>query len=156
VLRAHAAPDPEKPSRPRNVCNHDGDVMGNPTTASMLVEYAPGDRTVVWFTGAAYACSNLFKPVILEDGRFFPLWTAYDYQEGSSGGEAYWKARKEKTRRVHRNPRLADAVASNLAEAQSRIFEVVDSLAPASGSEALAVAAGRVGTIVAEWDARTI
>jgi hypothetical protein len=156
VLRAHAAPDPAKPSRPRNVCNHDGDVMGNPTTASMLVEYSAAGRTVVWFTGAAYACSNLFKPIILENGRFFPLWTAYDYQEGSSGGEAYWKARKEKTRRVHRNPRLADAVASNLAEAQSRIFEVVDSLAPSSGSEALAKAAGRVGAIVAEWDARTI
>jgi hypothetical protein len=156
VLRAHAAPDPEKPSRPRNVCNHDLDVVGSPTTSSMLVEYAPGGRTVLWFTGASYACSNVFKPVLLEDGRFRPLWVDYDYAEGSVAGGDYWLARREKSRRVRRNPKAADAVASILAEAQSRLFEVVDSLAPSSGPEEFAKAAERVGAIVAEWDARTI
>jgi secernin len=156
VLRAHAAPDPEKPSRPRNVCNHDFDVVGSPTTSSMLVEYAPGGRTVLWFTGASYACSNVFKPVLLEDGRFRPLWVDYDYAEGTVAGGDYWHARREKARRVRRNPKAADAVASSLAETQSRLFDMVDGLAASSGPEEFAKAAERVGAIVAEWDARTI
>jgi len=156
VLRAHAVPDSGKPSRPRNVCNHDGDVMGNPTTGSMLVEYASGDRTVLWFTGASYACSNLFKPVLLEDGRFIPLWTDYDYSENSAGGEAYWKARREKTGRVRRNPRRADACASELIQAQGLVFELVDSLPVQAGQEAVAATARRIGDMVAEWDEKFI
>jgi hypothetical protein len=156
VLRAHAAPDPGKPSRPRNVCNHDFDVVGSPTTSSMLVEYAPGGRIVLWFTGASYACSNVFKPIVLEDGRFRPLWVDYDYAEGSVAGGDYWLARRGKARRVRRNPKAADAVASSLAETQSRVFELVDALAPASRPEEFAKTAERIGAIVAEWDARSI
>ena len=156
VLRAHAAPDPEKPSRPRNVCNHDLDVVGSPTTGSMLVEYAAGGRTVLWFTGASYACSNVFKPILLEDGRFKPLWVDYDYAEGAVAGGDYWLARREMARRVRKNPRVADTVVSSLAETQSRVFEVVDALAHSAGPEEFAKSAERVGAIVAEWDARTI
>jgi hypothetical protein len=156
VLRAHAAPDPEKPTRPRNVCNHDRDVVGSPTTGSMLVEYAPGGRTVLWFTGASYACSNVFKPILLEDGRFKPLWVDYDYAEGTVAGGEYWSTRRGKARRVQKNFKAADAFASKLAEIQTRVFDVVDALAPSASPGEFAKSAERVGAIVAEWDARTI
>lgn len=157
VLRAHAVSDPQQPGRPRNVCSHDGDIMGNPTTASMLVEYpvaAPGgqDRMVLWFTGASYACSNLYKPVLLSGGEFVPLWTDYDYAEGATGGEAYWRARREATRRVRRAPRVADARSAELVVAQQRIFDVVDALPARASPSALQDAARLINAAVADWD----
>ncbi len=155
VLRAHAAIDPERPSRPRNVCDHDRDVMGNPTTASMLVEYRPSGATL-WFTGASYACANLFKPISLRDGEFAPLWTAYDYDEGSAGGEAYWNARRGATRRAWRRPRVADDGAAALAEAQSTLFGAVDALPDAPSAADIASASARVDAAVRDWDSRPI
>ena len=155
VLRAHAAIDPVKPSRPRNVCDHDHDVMGNPTTASMLVEYKP-TGTVLWFTGASYACCNLFKPVLLTAGRFVPLWSGYDYADGSVGGEAYWRSRREAAKRARRNPRVADDKAAALAEAQSRMFQAVDALPATPSGADLGAATVRIDGIVAEWDGLTI
>lgn len=160
VLRAHAVSDPQLPGRPRNVCSHDGDIMGNPTTASMLVEYpvvTPGqqDRMVLWFTGASYACSNLFKPVLLSGGEFTPLWTDYDYAEGADGGESYWRARRESTRRVRRAPRVADARSAELVAAQQRVFDVVDALPVHASASALAEAAGTINAAVSDWDSTT-
>ncbi|OHD16257.1 MAG: hypothetical protein A2Y38_09840 [Spirochaetes bacterium GWB1_59_5] len=155
VLRAHAAIDPEHPSKPRNVCDHDGDVMGNPTTASILVEYKPAGA-VLWFTGASYACSNLFKPILLTDGEFTPLWTEYDYTEGSAGGEAYWRARRLAAKRVRRNPFRAENQAGALAEAQSLVFEAVDALSSAPTRDELLAASKKVGALVADWDARPL
>lgn len=165
LLRAHAAVDPERPRRPRNICDHDGDIMGNPTTASMLIEYGAG-RTVLWFTGASYACANLFKPVLLEGGRFIPLWTDYDYGEpgsasetaaensggGLDGGGAYWRERRAATRRLWRRPAIADARASELASTQAKLFASVDGLAAAPGQRELAEVREAVGTIVRAWD----
>jgi hypothetical protein len=157
VLQAHAAPDPQRPAKPRNICNHDGDIMGNPTTASMLVEYAPaGGRTILWFTGASYACANLYKPVLLSGGAFTPLWTGYDYAEGSAGAEAYWRTRRAAAKRVRRNPRTADEKAAALVEAQARIFEAVDALPASASDDQVAAAARRIGSTVAEWDAQAI
>jgi len=157
VLRAHAVSDPQLPGRLRNVCSHDGDIMGNPTTASMLVEYpvAPagdGGNAVLWFTGASYACSNLFKPVLLSDGTFTPLWTAYDYADGSAGGDAYWLARREATRRVRRNPRVSEARSAELVAAQQSIFDVVESMTGSPTSAQLADARARIDATVAAWD----
>jgi hypothetical protein len=159
VLRAHAAIDPERPGKPRNVCNHDRDIMGNPTTASMLVEYK-SSATILWFTGASYACSNLFKPVLLREGAFIPLWTAYAYDEAASGGEAgsevggeaYWKARREALRPVWRKPQRADDAAGDLVAAQAKIFDVVDGLKARLSAEDVSEASSRINTIVAEWD----
>lgn len=152
VLRTHAAPDPVKPSKPRNVCDHDGDIMGNPTTSSMLVEYSKAGGATLWFTGASYACSNLFKPILLRAGEFVPLWAGHDLAEGSADGEAYWKARRAATRRGWRNPRAADAKVSELAAAQAAVFEAVDSLGPDAGPKLLAEAAERVNIVVDAWD----
>lgn len=151
VLRAHAAIDPEIPVWPRNVCCHDLDIMGNPTTASMLVEYAPG-RTVLWFTGASYACCNLFKPVLLSNGTFLPLWNGFDYREEAAGSEAYWRTRREAAKRARIKPQRADDRAAALAEAQSRIFDAVDGLSASPAPDELALAARRIGSVVADWD----
>jgi len=155
VLRAHAAVDPERPSRTRNVCDHDRDVMGNPTTASMLVEYRPSGATL-WFTGASYACANLFKPILLRDGDFIPLWTAYDYAEGSDGGEAYWNARRGATRRAWRRPRVADERAATLAEAQAALFDAVDALPDAPSAADLSAASAKIDAAVRGWDSLSI
>lgn len=143
VLRAHAVIDPDRPSRPRNICDHDRDIMGNPTTGSMLVEYGP-DATVLWFTGASYACANLFKPVLLSGGEFVPLWTDYDYGEGSGGGEAYWKERRAATRGLWKRPKAGND--SALVEAQSRLFAAVDDHVSARA------ASSTVDDIVRAWD----
>lgn len=161
VLRAHAAPDPQRPGRPRNVCDHDGDIMGNPTTASMLVEYPSADaakagRTILWFTGASYACVNLFKPVLLSGGVFTPLWTDYDYAEGSAGGESYWRSRRDAAKRVRRNPRAADDKAAALADAQNQVFAVVDALPDQASGSQVAAAAARIGSVVAAWDGQPL
>lgn len=158
LLRAHAALDPDRPGRLRNVCDHDGDIMGNPTTGSMLVEYG-AERTVLWFTGASYACANLFKPVLLSGGRFMPLWADYDYSERegeaerSDGGEAYWRERRAATRRLRRRPELADSRSGELASAQEELIAVVDSMSASPGELELAEARETVGTIVRAWDA---
>jgi len=147
ALRAHSAIDPDRPSRPRNVCDHDLDIMGNPTTGSMLVEYRE-DATVLWFTGAPYACANLFKPVLLSNGEFVPLWTDYDYVEGSGGGEAYWKARRAATRPLWKRPKGGHDTA--LVEAQAALSAMVDETAsPGAGSAV-------VNDIVRDWDARPL
>ena len=153
VLRAHAAPDPEKPGRPRNVCDHDADVMGNPTTASMLLEYGSEGRMVLWFTGASYPCSNLYKPVLLENGHFMPLWVAYDYTEGGEGGEAYWRTRRDALAGIRRNARKADGHAGALAAAQATIFQIVDSVPVGVSGADVADAAHQIGAAVAAWDA---
>lgn len=147
ALRAHAAIDPDRPSRTRKVCDHDRDIMGNPTTGSMLVEYR-ADATVLWFTGASYACANLFKPVLLSGGEFVPLWTEYDYREGSDGGEAYWKARRAATRSLWRRPRAGHDAA--LAEAQSALSAAVDDPRRARDG------APAVNDIVRAWDSRPL
>lgn len=147
ALRAHSAIDPDRPTRPRNVCDHDLDIMGNPTTGSMLVEYRE-DATVLWFTGAPYACANLFKPVLLSNGEFVPLWTDYDYVEGSGGGEAYWKARRAATRPLWKRPKGGHDAA--LVEAQAALSAMVDETAsPGAGSAV-------VNDIVRDWDARPL
>jgi len=151
LLRAHAAIDPERPGRPRNICDHDRDIMGNPTTASMLVEYRAA-RTVLWFTGASYACANLFKPILLEGGRLIPLWTDYDYGEDSGGGEAYWRARRAAMGAVRRRPALADARAGQLAEAQAELCAVVDGLSSGPGESELLEARRSIGKLVRAWD----
>lgn len=156
VLRAHAVSDPQLPGKRRNVCSHDGDIMGNPTTASMLVEYpattSPEGKAVLWFTGASYACSNLYKPMLLSGGTFTPLWTAYDYADGAAGADAYWLARRQATRRVRRSPAVAEARSAELVAAQQGIFDVVESLPDSPSGEQLADATSRIDAAVAAWD----
>ncbi|TFG83346.1 MAG: hypothetical protein E4H20_05720 [Spirochaetales bacterium] len=157
LLRAHGAVDPLHPSKNHNLCCHDGDLWGNPTTASMLVERGtePG-RFIVWFTGASYACANLFKPVLF-DGEFKPLWTEYDYTEGSRNAERYWLDRLAANKAIRRKPSRADERASELAKAQSEIGSVIDGFIEQNGqpsNASLAKAAKTINAAVRAWDSR--
>jgi hypothetical protein len=158
LLRVHAADDPEKPRRPRDICRHEGLLGGALTAASMLIERKQGDaRFLCWFTGAPLPCANLFKPILF-DGGFKPLWTAYDYfGQGPEGGERYWRERLEASKGLLRRPAKADESAAALAAAQAELSMLADGLlsSPAPASEsALEKARERSGAIVAGWDRR--
>ncbi len=153
ILRAHSATDPEKPSRPRNICNHDRDIMGNPTTASMLVEYQE-KKTILWFTGASYACINLFKPVILADEGFVPLWQDYSYNEDAKAG--YWQLRRDASKRVWKNSQKADSHSNRLLEAQAELFKVCDELPEKASGSDIKEARSKIGIIVKNWDEQSI
>jgi hypothetical protein len=54
---------------------HGGGMVNNATTASMVVElYAAERRAMVWFTASPAPCLSLFRPAVLENGSFCPLW----------------------------------------------------------------------------------
>jgi hypothetical protein len=95
ALRSHEG---RKSGRPlindlRNICVHSGGIMSQATTASMAVEYRASSRNqvVLWFTGTSYPCLSLYKPILLVDGEFLPLWTDYEYVEDSPTAYAHWK-----------------------------------------------------------------
>lgn len=154
ILRAHNAPDPEKPSRPRNICNHDKDIMGNPSTASMLVEYKDS-RTMLWFTGASYACVNLFKPVLLLEDEFIPLWQDYDYNDGSDHAE-YWQARRLASKNVWKKAENAEKHLDAVLSAQTEIFNICDSLPDKPNKDTIKKAQSEIGAIVKSRDEAAI
>jgi hypothetical protein len=148
ILRAHGLSDPATPGKGRNVCCHDRDLWGNATTASMLVERgADPARFVVWFTGASYPCSNLFKPILF-DGAFKPLWDGFD-----TDGEAYWKSRREALRRVAKNPAAGDARAADISAAQAALGALADTVKAGADDKAIAAAKAEISRQVADWDA---
>ncbi len=158
LLRVHAAHDPERPRRPRDICRHEGLLGGAANAASMLIERIPGDaRFVCWFTGASYPCANLFKPILF-DGGFTPLWAAYDYfGPDKEDGERYWRERLEANRALRRSPAKADESAAALAAAQAALSAIADGLLaePAPYTEgALAKAREQTLAIVSSWDIR--
>ena len=151
ILRAHGLSDPATPGKGRNVCSHDRDLWGNATTASMLVERGPDPtRFVAWFTGASYPCSNLFKPILFDDG-FKSLWDGFD-----KDGEGYWKGRRETLRRGRTNPSVGDAVAADLSAAQGSLGAIVEALVASPDSVALGAAKTEISHLVENWDARII
>ena len=75
-----------------SVCMHYGGMVGDHTTASMVV-LLDKDRTVVWSTGCSAPCVSLFKPWRFGTETVLPVVHA-----GGQGGEAYWQE-AEKFRR---------------------------------------------------------
>ena len=95
TLRSHGHFDPR--SRFRNnmesLCIHEGIFPPvSATTASMALEYKGKDAAILWFAGSPYPCISLYKPILLVEGRFIPLWTGYEYAEGSESAIAYWES----------------------------------------------------------------
>lgn len=80
----------------RNLCMHAGGLLSQATTASMVVEYLPGDRgnAVLWFSGTSYPCLSIYKPMLLIEGHFIPLWTDYDYAENSTASFDHWQRQR--------------------------------------------------------------
>ena len=127
----------------RSVCMHGGLLVSSVTTASMVVELQPTSRrAIVWFTASPMPCVSLFRPALLENGSFCPLWEDYDYAEGSPRAEGYWKERRSATRELERTSRGAPAVAERRDQAQGELISL------ASGRPD----AGAVGRIVKEYE----
>jgi secernin len=123
VLSAMRSHGPHGMKGMRSVCMHGGGMVNNATTASMAVELLPERRAVIWFTASPSPCLSLYKPAVLENGSFCPLWIDYDYTEGSQSATEYWKRRRLAAaplqRRAPRDPQFAsrrDAAQGRLAE----------------------------------------
>lgn len=67
-----------------SACMHYGGLVGDHTTASMVVSLEP-DRTILWTTGTSAPCVSLFKPWCFGTEEILPI-----APEHSSGAEAYW------------------------------------------------------------------
>ena len=68
-----------------SACMHYGAMVGDHTTASMVVSLEE-NRTVVWTTGSSAPCVSLFKPWLFGTEAILPI-----VREGDPSGEAYWK-----------------------------------------------------------------
>ncbi len=109
----------------RSVCMHGGLLVTSVTTASMVVELQPAARrAVVWFTASPMPCVSLFRPAVLENGSFCPLWEDYDYAEGSAAAEGHWKRRRAVTRELERASLGGPGLAARRDEAQRELVRL--------------------------------
>ncbi len=96
-----------------SVCMHYGGLVGDHTTASMVVSLEDR-RTVVWNTGSSCPCVSLFKPWIFGTEPVLPVVAA-----GDGAGERYW-LEAEKFRRMLLGKKLPAEFHVRRAEIQSR------------------------------------
>lgn len=75
-----------------SVCMHAGGLVGDHTTASMVVELNT-DMTRVWLTGSSTPCISLFKPYALSNPPIKPVFSEHD-----ADAKHYWLRRE----RFHR------------------------------------------------------
>ncbi len=164
VLRSHGTPDPRRTRKTVDLCRHPGAFGRRTTIGSFLVERSTvTDRFLVWFTGSAYPCANLFKPILF-DGAFEALWEDYNYSPeesplGEQGSGSYSERRREAARALRRRPETAEGHAARLAASQALLGEIADSLLAGTGKaspDELARARSQVAGIVAAWDAIAI
>ena len=101
ALRQHEAgvKNPFAAGSVSSVCMHFGGMVGDHTTASMVVALEE-DRTLVWSTGCSLPCVSLFKPWVFGTAPALPVVAPADQR-----GEQYWLA-AEKLRRAFLGKRL--------------------------------------------------
>lgn len=80
----HGATNPFAKGAVSSACMHFGGMVGDHTTASMVVSLEP-ERTVVWATGTSTPCVSLFKPYLFGCEAILPVITS-----GDKAGEQYW------------------------------------------------------------------
>jgi secernin len=156
LLRSHGSFDPRRGRRGnmKSTCIHPGAFpVDSATTASLAVEYLPQaegrERGIVWFTGTSYPCLSLYKPILLSEGRFVPLWSGYDYGEGSTEAYAFWERQRKKVAEGKAWARSQDAdFAERLTEAQARLASAAQRAALGGDIES---SREEVGAAVAEW-----
>lgn len=84
-----------------SMCMHFGGMVGDHTTASMVVTLE-ADRTVVWTTGSSCPCVSVFKPWIFGAPLCAPIFS----EETESDAQEYWRTRETYNRAIlgHRVP----------------------------------------------------
>ena len=94
ALRQHndKASNPFSTGSVSSVCMHYGGLVGDHTTASMVVSLK-SDKTVVWSTGCSLPCVSLFKPWLFGSSPVLPV-----VQQGDQAAHQYW-LEAEKLRR---------------------------------------------------------
>jgi len=163
ALRSHGRFDPARPRgrHMTSVCMHQGGLLNNATTASLAVEYRPAAdgaaHAVIWFTGTSYPCLSIYKPILLHGGELVPLWSDYDYAEGSEASYARWEAQRAWIARsraggLGQDPEFKarrDAIQARLVAAAEAALA-----GPASAPGALSIEAARkaVNEAVREWE----
>jgi hypothetical protein len=155
ALRSHGECDPRRRGSMASPCMHSGGFpVSNASTASAAVEYdrAKG-RAVLWFSASSYPCVSLYKPLLLVGGEFFPLWTGYDYAEGSTGAYGQWERQRKWIVKARAGALSLDsAFVARRDAAQGRLEKAVAALGPGiPGPESLEAARREVDAAVAEW-----
>ena len=72
-----------------SVCMHYGGLVGDHTTASMVVSLEE-DRITVWTTGSSCPCVSLFKPWVFGSKPVLPV-----VSQRKEGAEKYWLEAEE-------------------------------------------------------------
>ncbi len=105
---------------------HGGGPVNIATTSSMIVEMHPAERrAVIWFTASPAPCLSLYRPAVLKDGCFLPLWEDYDYREGSDRALEHWKRRRAATRALEQSAPRDPAFARRRDAAQGTLVGLV-------------------------------
>ena len=80
----HGVTNPFTKGTVSSACMHYGGMVGDHTTASMVVSLEQ-ERTVVWTTGSSCPCVSLFKPWLFGCEAVLPVSDC-----NNKSGEAYW------------------------------------------------------------------
>lgn len=107
-----------------SACMHYGGLVGDHTTASMVVSLEQ-NRTVVWSTGSSLPCVSLFKPWLFGTEEILPV-----IAENSPEGNAYWLA-AEAFRRSLLGKQLPEAYHAEKNAIQQRWISLAEGLADA-------------------------
>ena len=110
------------------LCIHAGGLPPTATTASFVVEYRSPKAAILWFTGTSYPCVSLYKPILLVDGQFLPLWKDYDYTEDAKKSYEYWMLHKAWIDTIHPEAGLKDNIdfSGRLKVAQESLIQIAD------------------------------
>ena len=109
----HGVSDPFARGTVSSACMHYGAMVGDHTTASMVVSLEP-ERTVIWTTGSSAPCVSLFKPWLFGCKAVLPV----TYPDDKCG-ESYW-LEAEKFRRNLLGKRLPKEFYAQRDEIQQR------------------------------------
>jgi len=128
-----------------SVCMHEGGIVNNSTTASMVVDLRPKTHSaVIWFTAGPAPCLSLYRPALLEHGVFKILWTDYDYGESSQVSADYWKSRRTATASLQRRAFRDPSFAGRRDAAQSALVDLIAHRCNADGDGSLRTEVNRI------------
>ncbi len=126
ILRSHGSETHH--NHMEQLCIHAGGLPPTATTASFVVEYRGPSAAILWFTGTSYPCVSLYKPILLVDGKFLPLWKEYDYAEDAKKSYEYWNRHKDWIDSTHPEAGLRDNIdfSERLKFAQESLIQIAD------------------------------